>query len=48
MNVLASKTLAQIVTNNYKAASIFEKHHLDFCCKGKEKLNQAVLKGTLK
>ncbi|MBK6991378.1 MAG: iron-sulfur cluster repair di-iron protein [Chitinophagaceae bacterium] len=48
MNVLASKTLAQIVTNNYKAASIFEKHHLDFCCKGKRTLEQACSESDIK
>ncbi len=34
-------TLAQIVTNNYKAARIFEKYDLDFCCKGNKPLRQA-------
>jgi len=48
MNVLASKTLAQIVTNNHKAASIFEKHHLDFCCKGKRTLEQACSESDIK
>lgn len=37
----SSLTLAQIVNNNHKAASVFEKHHLDFCCKGKRSLEQA-------
>ena len=38
-----SLTLAQIVNSNHKAASIFEKYHLDFCCKGKRSLEQACL-----
>jgi regulator of cell morphogenesis and NO signaling len=37
----SSLTLAQIVNNNQQAASIFEKYHLDFCCKGKRSLEQA-------
>lgn len=37
----SSLTLAQIVNNNHKAASVFEKYHLDFCCKGKRSLEQA-------
>ena len=37
----SSLTLAQIVNNNHQAASIFEKYHLDFCCKGKRSLEQA-------
>jgi len=40
-NQLSSLTLAQIVNNNHKAASVFEKYHLDFCCKGKRSLEQA-------
>lgn len=40
-NSLSSLTLAQIVNNNHQAASIFEKYHLDFCCKGKRSLAQA-------
>ena len=38
---LSSLTLAQIVNSNHKAASVFEKYHLDFCCKGKRSLQQA-------
>lgn len=41
MNNLSDKTLAQIVTGNHKAAGLFEKYHLDFCCKGKRSLQQA-------
>lgn len=48
MNTLSSKTLAQIVTNNHKAASVFEKHHLDFCCKGKRTLKQACTESDIK
>ena len=40
-NELSSKTLAQIVDENHKAAAIFEKYALDFCCKGKRSLQAA-------
>jgi regulator of cell morphogenesis and NO signaling len=40
-NELSSKTLAQIVDENHKAAVIFEKYALDFCCKGKRSLQAA-------
>jgi len=40
-NELFSKTLAQIVKENHKAATIFEKYDLDFCCKGKRPLQVA-------
>jgi regulator of cell morphogenesis and NO signaling len=41
MQNLRNKTLAQIVTGDHRAASIMEKYHLDFCCKGKRSLEQA-------
>ncbi len=41
MTNLLQQTLAGIVTNNHQAVSIFEKHHLDFCCKGKRTLEEA-------
>jgi regulator of cell morphogenesis and NO signaling len=41
MNQLSSQTLAQIVTGNHRTAAVFEKYHLDFCCKGKRSLQQA-------
>ena len=41
MNELMTKSLARIVNDNYKAATVFEKYHLDFCCKGKRTLEQA-------
>lgn len=41
MNELSNLTLAQIVNSNHKAASVFEKYHLDFCCKGKRTLETA-------
>lgn len=47
MNSLSSKTLAQIVAGNHKAASVFEKHHLDFCCKGKRTLEQACIESNI-
>ena len=40
-NELFSKTLAQIVDENHKAATIFEKYTFDFCCKGKRSLQAA-------
>ena len=41
MTGLNLKTLAQIVNENHKTAYIFEKYHLDFCCRGKRLLQQA-------
>lgn len=44
---LTSLSLAQIVNSNHQAASVFEKYHLDFCCKGKRSLEQACLEQQL-
>ncbi len=41
MNELSNQTLAQIVTGNHRTAAVFEKYHLDFCCRGKRSLQQA-------
>ena len=38
---LMNKTLSEIVTDNHRAAPIFEKYGLDFCCKGKRPLKTA-------
>ena len=47
MKDLNSLTLAQIVNSNHKAATVFEKYHLDFCCKGKRSLAQACAEQQL-
>jgi len=47
MENLNSLSLAQIVNSNHKAASVFEKYHLDFCCKGKRSLQQACFEQQL-
>lgn len=44
---LSSLSLAQIVNSNHKAASVFEKYHMDFCCKGKRSLAQACFEQEL-
>jgi len=38
---LVEKTLAEIVTDNIRAAIVFEEYGLDFCCKGKRLLAEA-------
>ena len=37
----SEKTLAEIVTENHRTVQIFEKYGLDFCCRGKKKLQEA-------
>jgi len=48
MNEIMTKSLAQIVNNNHRAATVFEKYHLDFCCKGKRTLQQACIEKDLR
>lgn len=38
---LVEKTLAEIVTENIRAAIVFEEYGLDFCCRGKRSLKDA-------
>ena len=41
-------TLAKIVSLKPESASLFEKYHLDFCCKGKQTLSEALNNDKLK
>jgi regulator of cell morphogenesis and NO signaling len=41
MQDLANKTIAQIVTDHYQTARVFENYGLDFCCRGKRPLAAA-------
>ncbi len=38
---IRTSTIKQIVTDDYRAASVFEKYSLDFCCKGGVTIDQA-------
>lgn len=41
MTQLLNKTVAAIVTDNFRTAPVFEKYGIDFCCKGKQSLQSA-------
>ena len=41
METVISSTIKSIVTGDYRAAAIFEKYSLDFCCKGGVTIDQA-------
>jgi regulator of cell morphogenesis and NO signaling len=47
MGQYATKTLGQIVAGNYKAASVFDRYELDFCCGGKKTLEEACQRKQL-
>jgi regulator of cell morphogenesis and NO signaling len=36
-----NKAISDIVKENFKTAAVFEKYHLDFCCRGNKPLNEA-------
>jgi regulator of cell morphogenesis and NO signaling len=40
-NISIKQTLGEIVTQNYRAADVFEKYRMDFCCKGNHTLEEA-------
>ena len=43
MSTLIDKPLSQIVSDNFQTAHVFEKYGLDFCCKGKQTLQEACI-----
>src|SRR5204862_7035425 len=43
----STNRLEKIVNANHKAASLFEKYDLDFCCKGKRSLQNACAEKSL-
>lgn len=47
MKELTQLTLAQIINHNFRASEVFEKFHLDFCCKGKRTLEEACTEQSL-
>ncbi|QQS31206.1 MAG: iron-sulfur cluster repair di-iron protein [Sphingobacteriales bacterium] len=38
-SVIKQRTIGEIVAENYHAATVFEKHQIDYCCGGKKTLN---------
>lgn len=47
MNFKTENTLAEIVRADYRAARVFEKYKLDFCCKGNRPLQEAASERSL-
>jgi regulator of cell morphogenesis and NO signaling len=47
MTNLAQQTLAGIVLNDHRTATVLEKYQLDFCCKGKRTLEEACVEKGL-
>ncbi len=47
MTTLQEKTVADFVTENIKAAHIFKKHGIDFCCGGGISIKKACEKAKI-
>ena len=47
MNVVETNTVAQTVTENIKAAHIFKKYGIDFCCGGNITIENACKKAKI-
>lgn len=47
INDLKSQSLAEIVTKNFKAAAVFERFKLDFCCRGGRQLSEACAEKSI-
>jgi regulator of cell morphogenesis and NO signaling len=41
MNEIREKTIGEIVSDDYRTASVFEKYGIDFCCQGNTSINDA-------
>lgn len=44
---MLSQTIAEIVTNDYRTATIFKKHGIDFCCGGQVSLQEVCSKKNI-
>lgn len=47
MNISEQKTVAEVVTENIKAAHVFKKHGIDFCCGGGITIEKACAKNNV-
>ncbi len=47
MDITLQKTVAEVVSENIKAAHIFKKHGIDFCCGGGITIEKACLKNNV-
>lgn len=48
MNIQANHTVGEIVAQNYRTASVFKAHGIDFCCKGGRSISEVCKSKNLK
>ena len=46
-NEYKTKTLSEIVTDNFHTAVVFDKYNLDYCCKGKKQFEDACKENNI-
>lgn len=42
MNTIQSKTIGEMVADDFRTAQVFKNHNIDFCCKGNRSIMEAV------
>lgn len=47
MNISNGQTVGEVVANDFRTAAIFEKHGIDFCCKGNTPVQEACAKKNI-
>ncbi len=47
MELLKENIIGELVAQNYRAASVFKKHGIDFCCQGNRTIDDACVKKNI-
>ncbi len=47
MNITKSSIIGELVAEDYRTASIFKKHKIDFCCNGNRSIDEVCEKKDL-
>ena len=47
MEIQKNQIIGELVAQDYRAASVFKKHNIDFCCQGNRTINQACEKESV-
>ena len=47
MTITKQNNIGQLVADDYRMASVFQKHNIDFCCNGNRTIDEACLESNL-